>query len=355
MLRPLRPRRSTGARRFVPDLIKIGVFTVVTVLLTAVLGTTIANTNFGDMSGYSARFRDVSGLKVGDDVRISGVKVGQVADIAIAADHVAEVRFDVAENHRLPSTTTATVKYRNIIGQRYLALGTRLDSDRALRPGDVIGVDRTRPALNLTVLFNGFKPLFEALDPKEVNQLSYELIQVFQGEGGTVRSLLQHTASLTSTIADKDEVIGAVIGNLNRVLGTINDRGPQAEQLIDALQELVSGLAEKREPIGEATEALGELTTSVSGLLSQTRQPLRRNIESLNRLAGTLDAGEDTLRLVLGTLPKNLAKYTRVLSYGSWYNYYLCKVSGTVGIESLNIEIPVVPVPSTQMPPRCTS
>jgi phospholipid/cholesterol/gamma-HCH transport system substrate-binding protein len=352
-MRLLRLRRSSSARRFVPDLIKIGIFTVVTVLLTAVLGTTIANTNFGEMSGYTARFADASGLHPGDDVRISGVKVGQVTDITIADDHLADVRFDVDRQHRLPVTTTATVRYRNVVGQRYLALGTHVDSPQELPDGGVIPVERTKPALNLTVLFNGFKPLFKALDPDEVNQLSYELIQVFQGEGGTVNSLLRHTASLTNTIADKDEVIGAVIGNLNRVLGTINDRGPQTEELIDALQALVSGLAEKRKPIGEATEALGSLTESVSGLLSEARQPLRKNIESLNRLAGTLDRGEETIDLALQRMPRNLARYTRVLSYGSWYNYYLCKITGTIGIESLNIKIPVIPVPTSEMPERC--
>ncbi|MQA63058.1 MAG: MCE family protein [Actinophytocola sp.] len=338
---------------FLPSLIKIVIFTVVTVVLTAILGTTIANTNFGEMSGYTARFTDVSGLKAGDDVRIAGVKVGQVADIEVAADTVADVRFEIETAHRLPSTVTATVKYRNVIGQRYLALGTHVDSPTPLPEGGTIDVEHTKPALNLTVLFNGFKPLFRALDPDQINRLSYEIIRVFQGEGGTINSLLRHTASLTSTIADKDEVIGKVIGNLNRVLGTINGHGPQTKELIDALQELVSGLSAKRKPIGEAAEALGDLTGSVSGLLNEARPPLRKNITALGRLAGNIDEQEAVIDEILRRMPTNLAKYTRVLSYGSWYNYYLCGISGTIGVESLNINVPVVPLPSTEHPARC--
>ncbi|MPY78414.1 MAG: MCE family protein [Actinophytocola sp.] len=336
-----------------PSLLKLVAFTVVTVLLTGVLAATIANTNFNDTSGYAARFTDVSGLKTGDDVRISGVKVGQVRAIEIGDDAVATVHFDVGESHRLPSTTTAQVKYRNVIGQRYLALGTHVASEEPLRKGDVIGVDRTTPALNLTVLFNGFKPLFTALDPKQVNRLSYEIIQVFQGEGGTITSLLRHTASLTSTIAERDKVIGEVVGNLNDVLGTINHRDERAKELIDALQRLISGLAEKRKPIGEATEALGQLTGSVSGLVSDVRQPLRQNVRALNDLAGTLSKDAPVLDEILHRMPRNLKKYVRVLSYGSWYNYYLCDVSGTVGIGSLNVTVPVVPLTGTERPERC--
>lgn len=338
---------------FTSSLVKFVIFTVVTVVATGVLAMTIANTNFGATAGYTARFTDVSGLKPGDDVRISGVKVGQVSSIEVAPDHIADVHFDLETAHRVPRMVTATVRYRNVIGQRYLALDTRVDSAEPLRVGDVIPVERTRPALNLTVLFNGFKPLFQALDPREVNKLSYEIIQVFQGEGGTINSLLSHTASLTTAIANKDKVIGEVIANLNGVLATVNDRGPQTKELIDSLQALVSGLAEKRKPIGEAAEALGGLTETMAGLVSDVRPPLREDIRHLGKVSRTLAESEELLDMLLKVMPGNLTKYTRVLSYGGWYNYYLCSITGTIGIESLNITLPITPPPGTKRPERC--
>ena len=68
------------------------------------------------------------------------------------------------------------------------------------------------------MLFNGFKPLFQALSPSDVNELSYEIIQVFQGQGGTLNGMLAHTASITQTLANRDQVIGQLITNLNSVL-----------------------------------------------------------------------------------------------------------------------------------------
>ncbi|AIJ25047.1 MCE family protein [Amycolatopsis methanolica] len=342
--------------RFVPSLVKILIFAVVTVLLTGILGSTIANTNFGVTSTYTARFTDASGLHEGDDVRIVGVKVGQVDEITVEEDgdtSYADVHFTVQSAYRLPGSVTAAVKYRNLVGQRYLSLGTNVPGDDQLAAGGMIPPERTQPALNLTVLFNGFKPLFAALDPQQVNQLSYEIIQVFQGEGGTIESLLSHTASLTQTIADRDEVIGQVIGNLNTVLTTVNDRGPQLSNLIEATQQLVSGLAAQRGPIGDAVSALGELTDATAGLLADVRPPVQQDIAALGTLSGTLADSGQLIDELLKKLPGNLEKFTRTLSYGGWYNYYLCGLTGTIGVTSLNITLPMLPLPATEVPERC--
>lgn len=345
-------------RNLAAPLIKIAVFAAVTVVLTAILGATIANTDFGVTSGYTARFTDASGLREGDDVRISGVKVGQVDRIGVAEDGertLADVQFGISSAYRLPGLVTATIKYRNLVGQRYLALGTNVADGSPLPANGVIPPERTQPALDLTVLFNGFKPLFQALNPQQVNQLSYEIIQVFQGEGSTIENLLEHTASVTSAIADRDKVIGQVIDNLNTVLGTVNSRGPQLSTLVDQTQQLVSGLAAQREPIGDAVSALSGLTSVTAGLVQDARPALKDDITNLGRLSGNLADSGQLLDTLLKKLPGNVDKFTRTLSYGSWYNYYLCNLSGTIGISSLNITLPFQPIPGTEPAPRCKS
>ncbi|MGI5128156.1 MCE family protein [Pseudonocardia sp. CA-107938] len=334
--------------------IRLAVFAVVTVLLTAVLAATIANTDLGSTTSYTAVFTDASGLDVGDDVRIRGVKVGQVASLEVLDDSLASVRFDVDAARTLPAGVTATVKYRNIIGQRYLALGG-LDAvgGPRLDPGGTIPVARTRPALNLTELFNGFQPLFRALSPADVNKLSFEIIQVFQGEGGTIESLLASTASLTSTIADRDAAIGKVITNLDTVITTMRVRSPELSDLIVSLQRLVSGLAGQREPIGHAIEALGDLTKTTAGLLGEVRPALHDDIAALGDLSTNLNADAPEVDRVLKGLAPKLNALTRTVSYGSWFNFYLCKIDGTVSIDSLGITVPFMPFPTTSMAPRC--
>jgi len=342
-------------RSFVPALVKLLIFATVTVLFTGILAATIANTNFGVTSGYLAKFTDASGLQEGDDVRIAGVKVGQVGSIGVVEgeQNLAEIRFDVERTYRLPASVTATIKYRNLVGQRYLALGTNATDERTLPDGGVIPPERTKPALNLTVLFNGFKPLFRALSPTDVNQLSAEIIQVFQGEGGTITSLLAHTASVTASIAGKDKVIGEVIGNLNTVLATVNQHGTQLGDLVDQTQRLVSGLAEQRKPIGDAVTALGDLAVSTTGLLADARPALKDDVAQLGVLSQNLGDSGELLEHLLTVLPGNLQKFTRTLSYGSWFNYYLCGITGRIGISSLDISLPIIPLPGTQRAERC--
>ena len=337
------------------SLVKLLVFATVTIVLTGLLAATIANTNVATTSGYLAKFTDASGLKEGDDVRIAGVKVGKVDSIGVVEgdQNLAEVRFDVDHTYRLPASTTATIKYRNLVGQRYLALGTDVTDDKTLPDGGVIPPERTKPALNLTVLFNGFKPLFRALSPNDVNQLSAEIIQVFQGEGGTINSLLAHTASITASIAGKDKVIGDVIANLNQVLGTVNAHGPQLGDLIEQTQRLVSGLSEQRKPIGDAVSALGDLAVTTTGLLADARPALKDDIAKLGVLSQNLGDSGELLNHLLQVLPGNLQKFTRTLSYGSWFNYYLCGITGKIGISSLDISLPIVPIPGTQRAERC--
>lgn len=341
-------------RSITAPLIKLIVFVAVTLTLTGILVSTIAANSSGDAHEYTARFADASGLGEGDDVRIAGVKVGRVTELEVDADDHALVRFDVDSARKLPRDAQATVKFRNIAGQRYLALDAPLrDPADVLRPGDEIPLERTHPALNLTALFNGFKPLFQALNPEDVNQLSGELVKVLQGEGGTVDSLLAHTASLTGTLAKKDEVIGQVIDNLNAVLGNVNERGPQLAELIDALQRLTTGLAEQREPVGEAIGALDELTNTTAGLVEQARPPLQQDIAALRDVTGLLNKDLPLLDHTLQTMPGRLDRLTRTVSYGGWFNYYSCQVTGNIRIDQLNINVPLLPVPTTQLPERC--
>jgi phospholipid/cholesterol/gamma-HCH transport system substrate-binding protein len=330
-------------RRLAGPLIKSTIFVAITGLATAILAISISNTGFGDTTSYFARFTDVTSLNPGDDVRINGVRVGQVDELAIVDQNLARVRFSVQSDRRLPSNVTATIKYRNMVGQRYIALNRGPDGSGSLAENAEIPLERTSPALDLTELFNGFKPLFQALSPKEVNELSGEIVQVLQGEGGTVESLLAHTGSLTATLASRDRVIGEVITNLNSVLKTINGQGDALSTLVSTTQGLVSGLAGDRAAIGEAIDGIAALSNATAGLLDVSRQPLRDSIAGLDGLSANLATGSADLERFLTVLPGKFEAVGRAASYGSWFNFYLC--------EAVLLTEPAQGVPVTA--PRC--
>ena len=308
-------------------LAKLVVFAIVTVIATGLLAATIGNIRFGGTSEYRAVFSDVTGLLEGDDIRIAGVRVGSVEKIEIKDRTLARVTFSVDEERTLPRSTRAAVRYRNLVGQRYIALTEGPGSAERLQEGATIPLARTQPALDLTELFNGFKPLFAALSPKEVNEFSFEIIKTLQGEGSSINSLLAHTASLTSTLADRDAVIGRTIDNLNTVLATVDDRDRKLSELILQLQRFVSGLSEDREAIGASLANISGLAEATAGLVEESRPALKTDIRELGEVAGTLDDNERIVDEFLDRFPGKLNTITRTATYGSWFNFYLCEFS----------------------------
>jgi phospholipid/cholesterol/gamma-HCH transport system substrate-binding protein len=329
-----------NARASTAPLIKFSVFAVVTILATALLAATIVNIDFTPTVTYSAVFSDVTGLETGDDVRVAGVRVGQVQDIRIKDRTLAEVTFDVTRDRPLLTSTGAVIHYRNLVGQRYVALTEGAGDGSRLAPNSTIPLSRTQPALDLNALLDGFKPLFAALSPNDVNQLASELISTLQGEGGTVDSLLAHTASLTSTLANRDQLIGSVIDNLNTTLATVDKRSVHFSALLDQLQQLVSGLSADRTAIGDSLTSISNLAGATSGLLAQGRPALRSDIAGLSTLAGTLQRNNPTVEGVLQRLPHKLNALTGTASYGSWFNYYLCGFDGRIVLPKGQILTP---------------
>ncbi len=311
-------------------LIKSIIFVVITVIITATLGISIAHTGVSATAPYQAAFSDVTGLTVGDDVDIAGVRVGDVTSIGVFRSNRALVGFSLQADRPLPASVTATIKYRNLVGQRYVELGQGTGPvGRNLARGGTIPLSRTTPALDLTVLFDGFQPLFQALSPADVNQLSSEIIQVFQGEGPNITALVATVGSLTTALATKDKVIGEVVSNLNSVLRTINSRGRALAKLVTSLQLLVSRLAANRRPIGAAISAISSLTSATAGLLAVGRAPLRTDISQLGLVASHLAANSPAVDTFLQDLPQKMSDITRLASYGSWLNFFLCDATVT--------------------------
>ncbi len=322
------------------DTVRLGIFVVVTTIATALLAVTIGNITFNSTTKYRAVFTDAVGLNQGDDIRIAGVKVGQVDKIQLYQDTLAMVTFSVDSSEVLDTSTHATLRYRNLVGNRYIALTDGVGGGPRLPKNGIIPKERTTPALDLSVLFNGFKPLFTALTPADVNQFAFEVIKVLQGEGGTIESLLAKTASLTTTLADADQVIGDLITNLTSTLQIVSQRQQNFSQLLVNLQQFITGLSQDINPILSSLTSINSLNTKTAGLLKQTRVPIKADLDQLRTVASTLDDTQSIWVKTLQFMPEKLNSMTRTASYGSWFNFYLCNFDGNVTLPT-GTRIPV--------------
>jgi phospholipid/cholesterol/gamma-HCH transport system substrate-binding protein len=313
--------RSTGT------LIKFSIFGLVMIVLTAFLFLIFSDARTGSTNSYSAVFTDGSRLKSGDTVRVAGIRVGTVKDIELQADRTVLVTFDADRNTRLTTGTKAAIRYLNLIGDRYLELVDTPDNTRLVPPGGQIPVTRTAPALDLDLLLGGLKPVIQGLNPQDVNALTTSLVQILQGQGGTLDSLFSHTSSFANALADNNQVVEQLITNLRDTLQTLSQDGNEFSGAIDKLETLVSGLSQDRDPIGTAIDSLDKGTASIADLLARGRAPLNDTVDQLNRLAPLVDTDLPRTEATIQRLPEIYRKLARVGSYGAFFPYYLCGVT----------------------------
>lgn len=275
---------------------------------------------------YRAEFSNVSGLENGNFVRIAGVEIGKVKRISIKPDATVVVEFNANKAVRLTHGTRAAIRYDNLLGGRYLALQDGAGPPTVLTPGQTIPVSQTEPALDLDALIGGFRPLFRALDPDQVNALSGQLISAFQGDGGAIASALTQLSTLTGALADRDELIGQVITNLNTVLGSIGDHAKQLDKAVDSVSQLVKTLAERKTDISNALAYGNAAATTITDLLQRGRAPIHNTIEQTDRSAGLVMADRDYVDNVLATLPEAYKNLGRQGIYGDYYTFYSCEL-----------------------------
>jgi len=324
------PRVSRVRKQQRRDLVSLTVFLVVSALFIYWLGAVMSASRPGDYVHYSAVFKDVSGLSVGDQVRIAGADVGKVESIDVRRDSTVLVRFRVQPGNELNASTRATVQYKNLIGDRDLLL-TRPDAAAAALPaGATIPVQNTQAALDLDTLLNGFQPLFQGLNPSQINALSSQLVAVLQGQGNAVRTLVSTVGSFTTALGDREQLITSVVDNLNSVLGTVDARRGTTGELISQLDDLVTGLSRQDTQVLDASARINGFAGQAATLLKNARRSLNPDLRALGATAKGLNSRASVLDALLQQLPKHYAKVQDTASYGNFFDFFLCGVRVTL-------------------------
>ncbi|CAN5319565.1 virulence factor Mce family protein [soil metagenome] len=305
---------------------RLGVFLTICTLGAFALLTVFAQFRFESGKSYSADFTNVSGLKNGDMVRVAGVEVGKVKDISFNPDATLRVEFSTDDTLVVTEGTHAAIRYDNVIGGRYLALEEGAGGVTVLQPGQTIPLARTSPALDLDSVIGGFKPLFRALNPDQVNALSGQLVTALQGQGASIGSFLDQAAVVSNTLADRDQLIGEVIDNLNVVLGSLGSQSDRLDKAVSSLSELVNGLAHRKQDISNAVAYTDAAAGSIADLLTQMREPFKKVVHETDRASSIAVADHEYLDNFLNTLPDKYRALGRQGLYGDFFSFYLCNI-----------------------------
>ena len=230
------------------------IFTTVAVVCTLVVLTALRSPVNGALTRYTATFSDVSGLYVGDDVRISGVQVGKVQTIRLDG-RVAKVDFTAQADHPLFTNTVAAVRYQTLIGQRYVELVQPAKPDNRLPDGGTIAIGQTIPSFDVAKLFNGFQPIFETLDPAQFNLLGENLLRLIQGDESGIGPFLHDLDEISKLAVDRQVVITTMIRNLSAIAGDLGGKSGELFELISQLNQVLAQFGSKGEEFRSALDA----------------------------------------------------------------------------------------------------
>ena len=336
--------------------IKLGIVSLVLLVVTAAIVVVFGQMRFNNTYSYSAEFSNASGLKNGQFVRASGVEIGKVEKVRLIEGGTrAQVDFNVDRSILLYQSTTAQIRYLDLLGDRYVELtrGEGEGADRVLPPGGFIPLSHTSPALDLDALIGGFKPLFRALDPQKVNAIASSIITMFQGQGGTINDILDQTADLTAHIAERDQAIGEVVKNLNIVLDTTVRHRKEFDQTVDNFEKLITGLSNHADPLAAGVAHISDAAGTVADLLADNRALLHKELNYLQALQQPLVEQRDQLGDLIHKTPTALNLIGRSIGlYGDWVNFYVCDL--TIKWNGLQAGGPVRTVRLWQQPTgRC--
>lgn len=305
---------------------KFGAFVAVCLGLTLWLAFTIGNISlFRDRYELSASFEDVSGLLVDDNVKIAGVVVGKVTGIDVDEGR-AVVTMSVDDDVRIPSDSGASIRWRNLLGQRYVYLEPG-QASTTLTDGELI--TETTSVVDLGELFDRLGPIVAELDPAQVNVFLDTVAGALSGREDDLRQTIDDLALLAQALGERDVAIGRLIENLEVVTGTIADRDRQIRQMLDNLVLIARTFSENTDVVDEAIAELGDLGEDLSFLLVGNRDEIDRIVASLTVVVDAAERRRPELDAVLADLDTGSAAVFRAGSYGEWLNQViLCAATG---------------------------
>jgi phospholipid/cholesterol/gamma-HCH transport system substrate-binding protein len=317
--------------------VKLAVFTIVTIVITTWLAAIIGNFSFfGSRFEISAEFSDATGLLNGDVVKAAGVTIGRVSDIHID-DGLAIVTMSIDGDAELPSDLGAEIRFRNLVGQRMVnlvpggpsggGLATAGSAQPApLEPDALIPLSRTRPAFDLTELFNGLRPLIHSTNPEDVNTVTRELLIALRGRSGTVEQIFSNLADVSDELASKDRQLTTLLDNLHVVTDDLAGRDAQLRGTLADLNTFLAELSASQDDLESALVNLDEAARRLGRIIATNDDLIEKEIDDLVVILDAVNAKRRDLRAALRSLPEFTVAVERVTQYGEWANQHLITV-----------------------------
>jgi len=304
---------------------KVIAFSVVCAIFTVVLGVRLANVRlFADETSYEAEFDNAAGVIKGDSVKIAGVDVGRVESTRIE-DGGAVVRFSVDDSIALTDSSTAAIRWRNVLGQRFLYVHPG-DEGQRMEAGGRIPMSRTEAAGDVGELLNNLGPVLRAIDPAKANRFIDSVNTALIGNEGTARRLLNNGSALASDLADMDDRLASTVDSSDEILAAFAEQNGAIDSILDDLNSVGGELQRTTGDLNSVISDFAVVQKHLKSLLNENRGEIDSTLSSLDTVARTVASSRGNLERTLCTTPLGVAGYLQTTSWGEWFNVRIVEV-----------------------------
>jgi phospholipid/cholesterol/gamma-HCH transport system substrate-binding protein len=274
----------------------------------------------GGGNTYYASFAEAGGLKANDEVRIAGVRVGKVKEVALDGDHV-RVKFLVDSGAHFGPTTAAAIKVKTLLGAMYLSLEP--SGSGQMSEGAEIPASRTSSPYDVVQAFSGLAQRSERIDTGQLAKSLNTLADLTQNTPKDFRSALTGLSALSQNIAARDQQLNTLLTNMHKVSTVLGDRRGDLVTLMRDGDQLFRALAARRQSVHNLLVATSQLSTQLTGLVKDTRADLRPALDHLHNVVAVLQKNQDNLDNSLRLMAPFYRVFANTLGNGPWFDTYI--------------------------------
>ncbi|WP_329437665.1 MCE family protein [Streptomyces sp. NBC_01280] len=274
----------------------------------------------GDGKTYSAAFSEAGGLKPGDEVRIAGVKVGKVEDVALDGGHV-KVTFKIKGDPEFGTGTGASIRVKTILGAKYLALHPK--GPGQLRPGSEIPLKRTVPAYDVVQAFSDLTTTTEKVDTDRLAKALDTLSTTFEDSPAEIRASIKGLSKISRTVASRDKALGELLDHANGVTGVLAEHSEDFSALVKDGDKLFKEISKRRTAIHKLLKSSIALGIELSGLVDDNNKEIGPALKGLNRVVRMLEKNQSSLDRSVKLLAPYVRVFSNTLGNGHWFDSYI--------------------------------
>ncbi|MGH9138912.1 MAG: MCE family protein, partial [Acidimicrobiales bacterium] len=240
----------------------------------------------------SAVFESSPGLQPNTEVAYLGVRIGTIDSITLDNGQVT-IEMDIDRNAQLPEGITAAVLRKSAVGEPYVSLEVPEGYDGGgpyVEPGDdyVIPIERTRVPIAFGDLFRTLDELVSQLPSDDLATVIHEVSVALQGNGPTLRLILESADELTSTLAARSDLFDALADDVIAITHTLAGHSDTITRTWDNLSLFAATLADARADIGALLEGAPRLGDRVAEITTLSSNDIVCTMEGVGSLMNSL-------------------------------------------------------------------